>query len=327
MLSVLVTGAGGAGGVGAIRTLKETTSYEVVGVDMNADAAGLYLADSARQVAPATDEDWSRSITAVLEEFDVDVVIPTVDEELPLLPELPDDVPIVAPRQEVIETALDKYATYRHLDEAGHSVPQTWAATAVSSVPTSAYPILIKPRTGRGSRGVRRVDSPGDVETAIAEANYEPEELLLQEFIEGTEYTTSVVVTKDDRILGIVPKEAMEKDGSTVKGVTRRNEAVTNECRRIAETLSPRGPINVQQIVDKEGTPYTIEINPRFSSTSCLTAAAGVNEFDLLIRDALGEDVSPPADYKDGLYILRYGGHVFVDQDKLATRPPSTRDN
>jgi len=55
------------------------------------------------------------------------VVVPTVDEELARLPSLeralPADVPVVAPRQEVIELARDKYRTYLRLRDAGHAVP------------------------------------------------------------------------------------------------------------------------------------------------------------------------------------------------------------
>lgn len=317
MVTVLVTGAGGASGIGAIQTLNQTTNYKVVGVDINADAAGLYFADDARQVPPAIDDDWTQEMSAVIEEFDIDVVIPTVDEELSLLPTLPEDVPSIVPRDKVIQVALDKYKTYNLIYDSGQTVPQTWLAADWPAIPSSTYPVLIKPRRGRGSRGIQRVDSPSKVEDTLEKVDYDFEELIIQEYIEGTEYTTSVVATSDDRLLSIVPKEAMEKNGSTVKGVTRRNKAVSDACQSIAETLSPAGPMNVQQIVDKDGQAHTIEINPRFSSTSCLTVAAGVNEFELLIRDALGDSVSSPESYKTGVYILRYDGHVFVDQDQL----------
>lgn len=317
MATVLVTGVGGAAGIGAVQTLTETTEHDVVGVDMDADAAGLYLADHARTVPRAADDDWAREMTAVIHELDVDVVVPTVDEELPKLSKLPADVPTVAPREGVVDIALDKFRSYHRLRENGHRVPRTWLATKASSVPLSAYPLIVKPRRGRGSRGVRRVDTPQEATAAVDAADYERGELLLQRFVEGREYTTSVVTTSDNEVLSVVPKEAIEKDGSTVKGVTRRNQAITRSCRAIAETLGPAGPINVQQIVDAAGAPYTIEINPRFSSTSCLTVEAGVNEFDLLIRDALDHAVTAPDGYEAGIYILRYDGHVFVPEAQV----------
>jgi len=321
MVTVLVTGVGGAGGVGAVRSLKERTDHEVIGVDMDPRAAGFHLADAGQAVPAATDDAWAEALSAVAVEFDADVVIPTVDEELSelssLLEVLPDDLPVVAPRLDVIDVALDKYRTYQRLASTGHDVPRTWVATERDNVDASAYPLLVKPRRGRGSRGIARVEDKKELAAHLAETEYDLDSLLLQEFISGTEYTTSVVATRDGRLLGIVPKEAVTKQGSTVTGVTRRAPTVQAECESIATTLDPRGPINVQQIVDDDGVPYTIEINPRFSSTSCLTAAAGIDEFDLLVRDAAGESVAPPDAYETDLYIRRYDDHVFVSGEEF----------
>ncbi|MFC6755684.1 MULTISPECIES: ATP-grasp domain-containing protein [Haloarcula] len=320
MATVLVTGVGGASGIGAVRALRETTPHDIVGVDMNPDAAGLYLADAGRAIPPAHADEWGPALRDVVDDHDVDVVVPTVDEELSELDALPEDLPVVAPRPGVIDIALDKYTTYRALEAAGHTVPRTWLASEAAEIPESAYPLIRKPRRGRGSRGIERVETPADTARSIEAAGRSAEELLLQEFVEGTEFTTSVVSTAEDRLLSVVPKEAMEKAGSTVKGVTRTQPAVRRACRDIASTLSPAGPMNVQQIVAEDGTPYTIEINPRFSSTACLTVEAGVNELDLLIRDALGEAVSAPAEYESGVYFLRYDNHVFVEGDQYRSR-------
>lgn len=320
MATVLVTGVGGASGIGAVRALQETTDHELVGVDMDSDAAGLYLADAGRPIPPASDSEWGPVMRDIIDDWGVDVVVPTVDEELSELSSLPDDVPAVAPRREVVDLALDKYATSERLSAAGHSVPRTWLASEAETIPEDAYPLIRKPRRGRGSRGIQRVETPADLDDALAATNRPAPDVLLQEFVAGTEYTTSVVSTVDERLLSVVPKEAMEKQGSTVKGVTRDQQRVRAACRELFETLSPRGPVNVQQIVDEDGQPHTIEINPRFSSTACLTVRAGVNELDLLIRDALGERVAPHPEYESEVYLLRYDNHVFVDGGQRRSR-------
>jgi len=315
MATVLVTGVGGATGIGAVRSLHERTDHDCIGVDMDPTAAGLHLADAGDSVPPATDDAWAVAMQSLVAAHDVDAVVPTVDEELAALPSLyealPSDVPVVAPSLDVIDVALDKYRTYHRLANAGHVVPETWLATERDTIDRSAFPLLVKPRRGRGSRGIERVDGPDELTDHLAATDRDPAELLIQEFIDGTEYTTSVVATRDDRLLSVVPKEAVRKEGSTVTGVTRRCGAVAESCRAIHETLRPKGPINVQQIV-ADGVAHTIEINPRFSSTSCLTAAAGVDEFDLLIRDALGASVAAPSSFEADLYIRRYDDHVFV---------------
>lgn len=319
MVTVLITGVGGASGIGAIRSLRAETSHEVIGVDMNPAAAGIQLADAGTSVPAAGDKEWPDAMADVVERFDVSVVIPTVDEELSELPALSraisDEVSIVAPRQDVIDTAIDKYRTTKRLRKAGHDVPRTWLASEVDCVESEAFPLVLKPRQGRGSRGFHRLDNRDQLSDCLQRVKYEPKELIVQELLVGDEYTTSVVGTTDNRLLGVVPKEAVEKEGSTTIGATREAPAVANSCRAIFETLQPCGPLNIQQLLDEAGTPHTIEINPRFSSTSCLTVAAGFDEFDLLIRDALGKPVTGPDDYVRDRYLLRYDDHVFVDDE------------
>lgn len=325
MATIVVTGAGGACGQSAIRSLTTETAHRVIGVDMDPTAAGIQFADDGTTVPAATDEAWATAMAEVVERFDADVVVPTVDEELAVLPSLSaalaGEVPIVAPRQEVIDLAMDKYRTAERLSAAGHPVPETWLATEAASIDPEAFPLVVKPREGRGSRGVERVDDPEALAAHLSETPADPEELLCQEWLTGTEYTTSVVGTATNRLLGVVPKEAIEKEGSTVLGATRRAPTVAETCRELFETLAPAGPLNVQQIVGDDGVPRVIEINPRFSSTSCLTVAAGVDEFDLLIRDALGERVSPAEGFEPDRYIVRYESHFFADGDELETIP------
>jgi len=317
MATVLVTGAGGASGVGAVRSLQTETDHEVVGVDANPTAAGIRLADGGTVVPLADDDDWPAAVAAAVDRFDVDAVIPTVDEELAELPRLrealPVGRPIVAPRQPVIDAALDKYELHQWLAAAGHDLPATWLASEVDDIDRDAYPVVVKPRRGRGSRGVQRLADESALRDYLARTARDLDDLLVQTYLEGPEYTTSVVGTRDGRLLSVVPKEAIEKDGSTVLGATRRAPAVADSCRAVFETLAPAGPMNVQQVLDAEGVPRTIEVNPRFSSTSCLTVAAGVDEFDLLVRDALGESVAAVDEYAADRYIVRYEDHVFVD--------------
>lgn len=320
MATVLVTGVGSTGGTGAVSALSERAGHEIVGVDMNAEAEGLYLADYAATVPPASAEEWPAAVAELVARFGVDAVVPLVDEELVRLPELDremdGEVGIVAPRPEVVEATIDKYRTAREYPEL--RVPHTVLASDVRDLDSEVFPVVVKPRFGRGSRGVERFDDREGLHDYLRATARAHDELLVQRFVAGTEYTTSVVATRDDRLLGVVPKEAIEKDGCTVRGATRRAPRVREACRRAFEALEPHGPMNVQQIrSDETGEVYTIEVNPRFSSTAVLTVAAGVDELDLLVRDATGEDVTPPDDYDPDLHMMRYRGELFVDEADL----------
>jgi carbamoyl-phosphate synthase large subunit len=318
MATVLVTGVGGVGGFATVQTINEHTTHEVVGVDMDPSALGLHKLDKSRVVPPASSETWIPEMEYTISEFDIDAVVPLVDEELDRLSELKeevsDNVAFVCPTQEVIDLALDKYRMAEVFERERLPVPET----KLGYEEPPSFPVVVKPRRGHGSEGIELLESQNDVEQYFESTEYSPEEVVLQRYVDGPEYTTSVVATKDNDLLGIVPKQVIEKEGNTVKGVTQSEDAVICACLRIYDVLEPCGPINVQQIHDEEtNTIYTIEVNPRFSSSACLTVEAGVNELDLLIRNFLGEPISEPDGFEDNVYMVRYTDQAFLHDDEM----------
>ncbi len=62
-----------------------------------------------------------------------------------------------------------------------------------------------------------------------------------------------------------------------------------------------------------DGVPRVFEINPRYSTTVALTLAAGIDEVDVVIRSALGEDVGELR-FEPDLMMLRYTAQVYVKE-------------
>jgi carbamoyl-phosphate synthase large subunit len=110
-----------------------------------------------------------------------------------------------------------------------------------------------------------------------------------------------------------VPKEATVKKGITQVGVTREMPAIDGIVRQLHAALDPRGPFNVQQILGDDGVPYIIEVNPRYSTTVALTLASGVDEVQLVLRHALGQQVEVPA-FTPDLMMIRHTGQVFLPE-------------
>ena len=73
------------------------------------------------------------------------------------------------------------------------------------------FPLVIKPRTGRGSRGLGIIESESQLEEYLKRDTYGVNNLLVQEFIGGSEFTVSVVVWRDGEVQAVVPKEIIAK--------------------------------------------------------------------------------------------------------------------
>lgn len=323
MTTVLLTGAGGAAVPGLIERLRNS-GYRVFAADMDQYAVGLYLAHRGFVIPAGTSPDFLPVLRDICLRHAVDVVVPLVDEELLSALELEKDgIIVLLPRREFVSVCLDKLLLIQRLEAADIPVPNT--RPAESGVGSLTFPLVIKPRRGRGSRGLGIVESEEELESFLDASSYSTnKELLLQEYIEGTEFTVSVVVWRDGEVQAVVPKEIILKRGITHLAVTRRSPEIERVCRRIQENLQADGPFNVQLKVDRHtGKAIPFEINPRFSTTISLTIAAGVDELEgLIIQATRGKDKYQFEGWKEGVVLLRRTLDTFIDESAFHERRP-----
>lgn len=291
---VLVTGVGGASGLYTAKILKET-GYYVLGVDANEYAAGKVLCDDFAVVPLAADRSafiWA--IRYLLGEYGIDIVLPNVDEELPIFAAKGLSSIISPPK--TIECCLDKYKTYNaFLGKV--PVPRTFiklmgADNVVFPNVDEESPIfaaegfgkiIVKPSRGRGSSGIHVFASFSDF-LGCSPYLFRDGEFVVQDYIGGEEYTVDVLVGLNCKPYCIAPRKRL----CTYGGVSQVGETV--DSPRIVETvcnvckvLKFYGPVNMQ-FIDTGETIYLIEINPRLSGGIGITYANGANFPDLAIR-------------------------------------------
>ncbi|GAB3212452.1 ATP-grasp domain-containing protein [Marinactinospora thermotolerans] len=309
--TIVVTTAGSAPTSGTILHLRRQ-GYRVVATDIDPSAPGLYLSDRGYLVPPGDTDDYLPEIRGICLKENAAALIPLVDEELITVTELEDEgVAVLAPRRDFISTCLDKLVLMERLEAAGIPIPATRTATEWTD--DLEFPVVVKPRSGRGSRGVAVCGSAAEVRRLINDGPYSAGDLIIQERITGPEYTVSVVVWRDGRVQAVVSKEVILKRGVTKFAVTRRDERVSEVCREVQRVLRADGPFNVQLALDSSGLPRIFEINPRFSSTAPLTIASGVDEIGGLLRQALGDASALSDTWREGLVMVRRWADEFVD--------------
>jgi carbamoyl-phosphate synthase large subunit len=321
-IAVLVTGVGGTTGqsvINAIRLMKKPV--RIVGVDSNPFSAGLYLADKAYVIPPANDPNFIPQLKQVCTKENINVLIPTVDEELipiSLSPPVFDEcgTAILLASSNILEQTLDKWKTYLRLHNAGiPTIKSMIIENRDAIVKSLGFPFVIKPRQGRGGRGVTVLDDLSLFDFYVQKINNP----IFQEYLAGEEYTVDIVACKNGKPLAVVPKKRVEmRGGSTYKAITVHNEEIEKVTMEIAVLLKADGPLNVQFKVDtKTGQANVLEINPRFSSTLSLTVQAGINSVELLIEDALGKTPNQNYSFKEGLCMLRYWQDVVIPHSEI----------
>ena len=161
----------------------------IVAADINPGylVAASDIADAFEQVPPASDLAFPGILAAGMKRHDVDTYAPILDSEIVLGAEMsadgriPPSVIVLAPSADVAAACLDKLETGRRLAAAGLPSPQTQPVNTARWEPSG---MLVKPRSGVGSVGVRIVRSEAEFNALRADAN-----LIAQEICFGPEVT------------------------------------------------------------------------------------------------------------------------------------------
>ncbi len=304
---VLVTGAGGPAGVAVIRSLLHDPGTEIIAADMDIYASGLYLVDGSRRwIIPAGDADgFSGHVLARCRAENVDIVIPTVDAEmLPLAAvrhRFTDaSIRIAMTGEDALRCALDKFMLARRC--AGRlEVPRTELLATDLDPGSWQYPVIVKPRTGSGSRGIRTIRSTAELRALPCD-----ESLIVQDYLPGPEYSLDVMADEDARVIAVVPRARLRVDsGVSVAGRTLHDPDLDRLARAVVAAIGLTLVGNVQARVDRAGRPALLEVNPRFPGAMPLTVASGVDMPRLCLDAVLGRPLPTAVSHID-LVMVRF---------------------
>ena len=315
-MNILITGAGGAATPALVEVFKEKGRYNPILADMNITTRIKSYDAISVQIPPANSKDFVPAIVDIVCEYDIEAIVPGVDEELlPLTKYYSSSTTpfIVSPCEDIINLTLDKYKLNKFLQKKGVDVPETWHIRDFDKIDENsiAKSLIAKPIFGRGSRGVYFSDSAEEARYLAKYLSLKQPNTIFQERIRGVEYTVSMVCSKSGEVLGIVPKRVIDKRGITIDAVTEKNPTIDEYCRQIQDALSATGPMNIQLIMSEEGMPYIFEINPRVSTTTILTIIAGFDEIDVAIRDYFDEEIGS-LEWADGVRLYRAWNNYFT---------------
>jgi len=315
---VLVTGAGGPAAIAFYKATKDMDGIEIYMADMDPNSAGLYFVPADRRciLPPGSADDFSSSVLDYCKAMGIDVVVPTVDCELPSLAANAvlfalANIRLITSLASTLQTCVDKFRLMEQLKEVVNLADyqlydDNFCAERMS------YPFVIKPRAGSGSRGVRLINSKGELKGIPADGSH-----IAQAYLPGIEYSVDVYVARDGRVVSSVVRERMKIDsGVAVIGKTVINEEISKLARDIAQAVGIQYVANIQFRLDAGGTPRLLEINPRFPGTMSLTVAAGVNMPEMCLRESLGESLPYAVDYQP-LAMVRSWHESFFPPSEL----------
>lgn len=276
-LRVLLTGGGGAGTEAMWRLLSH--NYDVWVADADSERIHPVVPrERVRSIPFADDRLFVDAMVDLCRTESIDVLVPGVDEELLPLSRAEGvlrPTQVMIPQRNFIETMLDKWLFSEALRLLEIEVPLT--AKLGHGDEWEYFPCIVKPRHGRGSRGVSIIDDRNGLFHFRKALGDRESAFVVQQKLEGVEFTVQVFSNRQGDLRVVVPARVGLKRGVTISCETDPVPAVIEVCEAIHSRLEASGCYNVQGILGRDGRFRPFEINPRVSTTLCLSLAAGID--------------------------------------------------
>ena len=322
IINVLVTGVGGNIGQGVIKALKMSNiKLKIVGTDIIPLSAGFFRIDKSYIIPKANDNKFLNKIIQICNSENIDIIFVCPPIELPVFAanknkiENETNAKVIINNENVVRVGTDKYETYKFLKENNFNYPETALPDDEKGINElinkCGFPLIIKPRKGRGSVGVFKIKNKDELYSLIKVV----ENPVIQEHLEpeDEEYTSEVLILDEGEILGHITMKRELQEGTTIRAIVDDYEEVSKEAKRVAKALKSYGPCNFQLRLTKRG-PVIFEINPRFSGTTPIRAKFGFNVPETIIRKVIFKEDIQELKYKKGI-ALRYWNEIYIPRD------------
>ncbi|MEM2899901.1 MAG: ATP-grasp domain-containing protein [Thermoplasmata archaeon] len=297
-MKVLITDADYHNALAAVRALGKSGAF-VVSCSHKRFAQSFYSNYSMKNIRcpPPTSELFSRYIRDIIDEMDIDVVIPIgYDTTISLSRDLEVmgiDKRIPVAEWNRLEIASDKEKTVDFARELGIPIPKTFRN--VDDV--DSFPVVVKGKKGAGR--IRYVNSISEL-MAIDLADS-----IIQEYIRGEGFGFFALFNHGKERAIFMHRRIREfpiTGGPSTCAESIYDEKLLKLGMKILRALKWHGVAMIEMKKDiKTGDFKLIEINPKFWGSLDLAISSGINFPYLLSKMTIDGDIEPILEYKIGV--------------------------
>lgn len=290
----------------------------IIATDLSPYAPALYFADKQYLVPKIDDPKYIDTILDICRNEKINAVTTFIDPEIEILAKNRDKftelgVEVLAPYEETAALCFNKYLMFKHLSKCGIPTVMTWGTLEEFDTAKNAgevdFPVFVKPRTGSGSVGARRVYN----HEFLAESMKEDPSLIIQELMDCQDLDADVYIDTitHEAVSAFSKKKIETRIGGASKTVSFKDEKLFSFIAEIVKSLKFNGPVDMDFFC-REGVYYLSEINPRFGGAYLHAYGAGVDFIKLIEKNLNGEANKPSfGDYDEGVVMMMYDSVVI----------------
>ena len=297
-INILVTGCGGDIGQSIGKILLESEfADKLYGIDISRKNPGQFIYPNFSVGLSIKNPDYLKRLERYVNQYNIHLIIPISEAELRFFSEHKTldkigNAKMITASSLSLEIGFDKFETAEFLKRNNLPFPET--SQIKSSNRIDKFPVILKSRTGSGSKDIYKINSKEDF---LFHTKNSINDYVIQEFIPGEdgEFTCGLFRSSKGIIRSLIFKRELTGGYSGYGEVIENNE-ITVLLEALADKLRLIGSINVQLRI-KNDVPHVFEINPRFSSTVLFRHLFGFKDLEWSIKDLFGielDSYNPP---------------------------------
>lgn len=285
--------------------------------DSDPDSPSFYFSDK-YYVVKKYNEGGIDDINEICENEKVNIVIPTSEIDLS---QISSGLRWIDKKfYTLVSTNLllrNKENFYADCKAEGVPVPNTYLPTYLRAFSQDQFiPCFIKPKFGCASLNTTKIYNY----EALCDffLTHEPSEFLIQELLDGDEYSIDIFNNPFYEPYYVVPRKRIKiKNGESVVGETIKNQDLINWAYRISEVFHIIGPATIQCFITTSGDIKFTEINARFCGGTHLSHAAGADYVEATksfyneINGKKSTYGAGPLDWIEHVKMIRYTDDIF----------------
>lgn len=304
------------------RTLGD--DLKIVVTDNSPVAPAMAFADKAYLVPLIHDPDYIAILLDICKKENIQAVTTLIDPEIMLLAKHRKEfeelgIILLTPYEETAKLCFDKYEMYRFLTEHQINTVKTYGTYGAFE---EAYrkgeielPVFVKPRTGSGSVGARKIDTP----ELLKQVTDQDESLIIQELMTGKDLDADVYVDVfSHKPVAIFSKRKLSTTiGGANKTISFKDPALFSFVKEVIRVMQFNGPLDMDFFY-QDGKYYLSEINPRFGGAYLHAYGAGVDFVKLIKENVEGrENPVNIGDYEEDVVMMMYDSVVIKKMDEM----------
>ena len=299
----------------------------IYGADESSFAPALKNCDKSFIVPSVHSNNYIDKLLNICKDNKINIIVSLNDLELPILARnkklfLANGVNVIISDIEIIEICNDKWKTFQFVKSIGIPTPNSFLnpIKAIQSIKQkeSCFPLIVKPRLGSASFGLKVVNDVVELHSAFESCKYlisksylasffqRKDTVIIQSFIKGYEYGVDIFNDLSGNYHGSICKKKISmRAGETDKATTIYNKKLAEYAKKIALNLKHIGNLDCDFLENENGF-FLLELNARFGGGYPFSHLAGGNLVKALLQSILGQNEQIDIKYEAGKSFAKF---------------------